>query len=93
MLMSALSPNTEYSIEIEKSIENHIVLYIRNLLHSLVHFKCMEIWLQNQILGTIKWIDLSENQIPFVRSRRGRFPWLLGLYPRAVYNASKNFEI
>ena len=64
MLMSALPPNIEYSIEIEKSIKSHIILYLRNLLHSLIQLKSMENWLQNQLLGTIKWIDLSENQVP-----------------------------
>ena len=73
LLMSALPPNNAYTIEVEKSIQMHIILFLRNLMLSLINLKSMEHWLQNKLMETIQWIDLSENSIPLSEQQVANF--------------------
>lgn len=46
LLLSAILPGVKFSLEIQKSIDSQIILYVRNLLYSLVHFDVKKSWLQ-----------------------------------------------
>ena len=63
LLLSAIPLKISTGDKIPGLIEAQIVFYLQNLLHSLINFKRMEEWLQNELEETVRWIYTSENKI------------------------------
>ena len=64
LLFSVIPPRNESIIVIKSKVEAHIVLYLRNLMLSMVQLNSMQNWLQSKLKETIGWIHMSTNNIP-----------------------------